>query len=93
MTIVINEKAKAKIKPYPNYKVILINDEVNTFDHVEICLIKYIPGMTRSKAQALALETHNQGLAVVWVGPREQAELYYELLKQEGLTTSIEEDV
>jgi ATP-dependent Clp protease adaptor protein ClpS len=30
-------------KTYPNYKVIVLNDDFNTFDHVANCLIKYIP--------------------------------------------------
>ncbi|MFN5660179.1 MAG: ATP-dependent Clp protease adaptor ClpS, partial [Pseudanabaena sp.] len=29
---------------------------------------------------------HYQGLAIVWVGPMEQAELYHAQLKQAGLT-------
>ncbi len=92
MTSVILEKNKADLKPYPNYKVILLNDEINTFDHVENCLLKHIPGMNSVKAHKLALETHTEGLSIVWTGPMEQAELYYELLKQEGLSMSLEQD-
>lgn len=79
-------------KPYPNYRVILLNDNHNTFEHVETCLLKHIPGMSSAKARQLALKTHNEGLAVVWIGPKEVAEMYYELLKSEGLTMTIEPD-
>lgn len=81
---------RGETKPHPNYKVILLNDNHNSFEHVEECLIKHIPGMSMFKAHQLALTTHNQGLAVVWIGPREIAEHYYELLKSEGLTMTLE---
>ena len=72
--------------PYPNYKVVVLNDEVNTFQHVVDCLVKYIPGMTPDKAWSLAHEVDSEGRAVVWVGPQEQAELYHMQLGAEGLT-------
>lgn len=76
--------------PYPNYRVILINDDFNTFDHVARCLQKHIPGMTEDKAWKIAVKVHTEGRAVVWSGPKEVAEMYYELLKSEGLTMSLE---
>lgn len=30
-------------KLYPNFKVIVLNDDFNTFQHVAQCLLKYIP--------------------------------------------------
>ncbi|MEM6503786.1 MAG: ATP-dependent Clp protease adaptor ClpS, partial [Cyanobacteria bacterium P01_C01_bin.89] len=30
-------------KTYPNYKIIVLNDDFNTFQHVSQCLVKYIP--------------------------------------------------
>jgi ATP-dependent Clp protease adaptor protein ClpS len=73
-------------KPYPNYKVIVLNDDVNTFQHVAECLMKYIPGMTSDHAWDLTNQVHNEGQAIVWVGPQEQAELYHQQLKSAGLT-------
>ncbi|NEO99714.1 MAG: ATP-dependent Clp protease adapter ClpS [Symploca sp. SIO2E9] len=73
-------------KNYPNYKVIVLNDEVNTFDHVSQCLMKYIPGMTSDRAWELTNQIHYEGQAVVWVGPQEQAELYHQQLSRAGLT-------
>ena len=72
--------------PYPNYKVVVLNDDVNTFQHVVDCLMKYIPSMTPDRAWNLAHEVDGQGSAVVWVGPQEQAELYHMQLGAEGLT-------
>ncbi|MGK7922843.1 MAG: ATP-dependent Clp protease adapter ClpS [Trichodesmium sp.] len=73
-------------KPYPNYKIIVLNDDVNTFNHVAACLQKYIPGMTSDHAWELTHQVHNEGLAIVWVGPLEQAELYHQQLSRAGLT-------
>lgn len=73
-------------KPYPNYKVIVLNDDFNTFDHVANCLMKYIPSMTSDKAWELTNKVHYEGLAIVWTGPLEQAELYHQQLCYEGLT-------
>ncbi|MFN5854422.1 MAG: ATP-dependent Clp protease adapter ClpS [Pseudanabaenaceae cyanobacterium] len=83
------EKAKATVtiaKTYPNYKVIVLDDDFNTFEHVATCLLKYIPHMTEPKAWELTNQVHFEGLAIVWVGPLEQAELYHEQLKQSQLT-------
>jgi ATP-dependent Clp protease adaptor protein ClpS len=73
-------------KPYPNYKVIVLNDDFNTFEHVASCLLKYIPGMTEALAWELTNRVHFEGLAVVWVGPLEPAELYHAQLRHEKLT-------
>jgi Uncharacterized conserved protein len=71
---------------YPNYKVIVLNDDFNTFEHVANCLMKYIPGMTADSAWELTNQVHYEGQATVWVGPQEQAELYHQQLSREGLT-------
>lgn len=73
-------------KPYPNYKIIVLNDDVNTFQHVAETLTKYIPSMTPDEAWNLANKIHNEGQAIVWVGPLEQAELYHMQLTRAGLT-------
>ncbi|MBR8826846.1 MAG: ATP-dependent Clp protease adapter ClpS [Gomphosphaeria aponina SAG 52.96 = DSM 107014] len=73
-------------KTYPNYKVIVLNDDFNTFEHVAECLMKYIPGMTSDRAWSLTDQVHQEGLAIVWVGPFEQAELYHQQLRRENLT-------
>ncbi len=76
----------AATKPYPNYKVIVLNDDFNTFQHVAACLMRYIPGMTEARAWELTNRVHYEGMAVVWEGPLEQAELYHAQLRGEGLT-------
>ena len=73
-------------QPYPNYRVIVLDDDVNTFQHVVECLVRHVPAMTPDKAWELAHRIDGEGSAVVWSGPMEQAELYHQLLSAEGLT-------
>lgn len=73
-------------KPYPNYKIIVLNDDFNTFEHVAECLMKYIPGTSSDRAWDLTNQIHHDGQAIVWVGPLEQAELYHTQLTRAGLT-------
>jgi ATP-dependent Clp protease adaptor protein ClpS len=80
-------------KLYPNYRLVLLNDDKYTFDHVEACLTKHIPGMSSDKAHQIALQVQKDGAAVIWVGPREVAEMYYENLKAEGLDVVLEPDL
>lgn len=85
-TIAPERSSEVVQKPYPNYKVIVLNDDFNTFKHVAECLMKYIPGMTSDLAWSLTEQVHSEGQAIVWVGPHEQAELYHQQLKRAGLT-------
>lgn len=73
-------------KTYPNFKVIVLNDDFNTFQHVAECLMKHIPHMTPDRAWELTNQVHFDGQAIVWIGPQEQAELYHQQLRREGLT-------
>jgi ATP-dependent Clp protease adaptor protein ClpS len=69
-----------------HWRVIVRNDDHNTFDHVAHTLARHIPGVSVSKGYAIADLIHNQGQAMVWSGMKEQAELYWELLNDSGLT-------
>ncbi|MDJ0679688.1 MAG: ATP-dependent Clp protease adapter ClpS [Xenococcaceae cyanobacterium MO_167.B52] len=85
--ILTKENASKTVKkPYPNFKVIVLNDDFNTFQHVAKTLMTYIPGMTSDRAWSLTEQVHFSGQAIVWVGPQEQAELYHQQLKRAGLT-------
>jgi len=69
-----------------NWRVIVLNDDHNTFDHVAVTLANYIPGVSVQQGYALADRIHNNGQAIVWSGQKEPAELYWEQLKDAGLT-------
>ncbi|HWV88008.1 MAG TPA: ATP-dependent Clp protease adaptor ClpS [Capillimicrobium sp.] len=68
------------------WRVIVRNDDHNTFDHVARTLSRTIPGVTLDEGYAIADRIHNTGLAIVWSGHKELAELYWEQLRDAGLT-------
>jgi len=68
------------------WRVIVLNDDHNTFDGVAFALARVLPGVTFERGLALADRIHTKGLAVVWTGHREQAELYWSQLEAFGLT-------
>ena len=69
-----------------NWRVIVLNDDHNTFDHVAHTLARTIPGVNVAGGYALADKIHNTGQAIVWTGLKETAELYWEQLDDAGLT-------
>ena len=68
------------------WRVIVRNDNHNTFDHVAGTLAAFIPGVSVDRGYAIADRIHNSGQAIVWSGQREPAELYWEQLGSAGLT-------
>ena len=66
--------------------MIVRNDDHNTFEHVARTLAGVIPGVSLEQGHRLADRIHNSGLAIVWSGPREPAEHYWEQLDSAGLT-------
>ena len=68
------------------WRVIVLNDDHNTFDHVAHTLANVIPGVTLEQGYGIADQIHNKGQAIVWSGSKEVAELYWEQLKSAGLT-------
>jgi ATP-dependent Clp protease adaptor protein ClpS len=68
------------------WRVIVLNDDHNTFDHVARTLARVIPGVNLEQGYGIADKIHNSGQAIVWTGPKEVAELYWEQLKSAGLT-------
>ena len=69
-----------------NWRVIVRNDNHNTFDHVAQTLARVIPGVSLDRGYQIAETIHNGGQAIVWSGPREPAEHYWEQLEGAGLT-------
>jgi ATP-dependent Clp protease adaptor protein ClpS len=68
------------------WNVIVLNDDHNTFQGVATALSAVIPGLSYDKGMTLANRIHDTGLAIVWSGQQEQAELYWEQLRDHGLT-------
>jgi ATP-dependent Clp protease adaptor protein ClpS len=68
------------------WRVIVRNDSHNTFDHVAQSLARVLPGVSLERGHQFADSIHSSGQAIVWSGPRELAEHYWEQLEVAGLT-------
>lgn len=69
-----------------HWRVIVRNDDHNTFEHVARTLARHIPGVNVDKGFSYAEQIHHSGQAIVWTGQQEPAELYWEQLRDSGLT-------
>jgi len=69
-----------------DWRVIVRNDDHNTFEHVAATLARVIPGVSLDQGHAIADHIHSSGQAIVWSGPREPAEHYWKQLEAAGLT-------
>jgi ATP-dependent Clp protease adaptor protein ClpS len=69
-----------------SWRVIVRNDDHNTFDHVARTLARFIPGVTLEQGHQYANQIHSSGQAIVYNGHREPAEHYWDQLKGAGLT-------
>ena len=68
------------------WRVIVLNDDHNTFEGVATILSAVLPGVSYEQGMRLATKIHYRGLAIVWSGHRELAEHYWQLLQEHGLT-------
>jgi ATP-dependent Clp protease adaptor protein ClpS len=68
------------------WRVIVLNDDHNTFEGVAFALAQTIPGVDYDAGMRMANKIHHSGQAVVWSGLREPAELYHAQLAGYGLT-------
>lgn len=73
----------------PTNKLILWNDDINTFDHVIECLVKHLQ-YSVTQAEKIAWTVHTKGKCTVLEGSRTELEIFRKILKAEGLTVSIE---
>jgi ATP-dependent Clp protease adaptor protein ClpS len=68
------------------WRVVVLNDDFNTFDHVAETLARFIPGVTLAEGYRFADRIHNNGCAIVWSGAREDAEEHWDQLDGAGLS-------
>jgi ATP-dependent Clp protease adaptor protein ClpS len=68
------------------WRVVVLNDNHNTFDHVAESLARVLPGVSLAEGYRFAHRIHTTGQAIVWGGPREEAQGYWEQLDGAGLT-------
>ena len=77
---------KTTKRKYPEARIIVLDDNFNTFEHVANSLFTIIPGISEKRSWDFAVEVDSEGSAEVWRGPIEQAELYHQQLIRKGLT-------
>ncbi|MFQ5495994.1 MAG: ATP-dependent Clp protease adaptor ClpS [Phycisphaerae bacterium] len=80
---------KRKPKKLPPYRVLLHNDDVNTFEHV-IAAILRLTTVPPKEALLRAIEAHERGVALLLVTHRERAELYVEQFTSLSITVTME---
>ena len=66
--------SKPRTKRQPQYTVIVLNDDLHTYDYV-IEALSRVCGHSKEQAYGLAKEIDTTGLAAVWMGAMEVAEL------------------
>ena len=85
------EQAKTAIVPQGPWRVVVLNDPVNSMSYV-VLVFRKVFGFAEPVARKHMLEVHEEGRSVVWAGLREQAELYAFALQQWHLTVILESD-
>ena len=91
MDKVEQQKDEEEKKEEP-WRVILHNDEINTFQHVTRAITKVITTLDRKRAFDICMETHGIGKATLTKTWKKKAEQYCLNLQREGLTVSIVPD-
>ena len=76
-------------KELPPYKVLLHNDDVNSFDYVIQTVLK-LTALSREEAVIRTLEAHESGVALLLVTHRERAELYAEQFTSCKISVTLE---
>ncbi len=66
------EVRKAKLKPPPMFKVMLLNDDYTPMEFVVVVLQKFF-AMTRERATQVMLKVHREGVGVCGVYPKDVA--------------------
>jgi ATP-dependent Clp protease adaptor protein ClpS len=75
----------------PPFKVVLHNDDVNTFEHVILSILKLTP-LKEPEAIERTIEAHETGQALLLITNKERAELYVEQFASLSLTVTCEPD-
>jgi len=87
--IVIEEVGQTTIQDLLGNKLVVYNDDVNSFEWVIECLIKYLE-MSTEQAEQCALLIHNKGRYAVKWGTQEELEPFKVALNDAGLSSEIE---
>merc|ERR1719160_1420591 len=75
-----------------SWRVLLHNDDVHTFDYVNMAIVKVVKTITRKKAHRICCQAHSMGTACVTTTWKQMAKTYCLKLQKYGLTSSIAPD-
>ncbi len=81
---------EALLRLVPPFKVIVWDNDYNTFEEVTRILLRAVPGMTVDRAVELTYEIHESGSAVPYAGPKEQAEAVAATIATIGIKVTVE---
>ena len=70
------------------WEVRIYNDGLNTREHVARCLVQ-VTGLSEIAAYQTMMQAHQNGIAVVGRWYYEQAEMYFEALKKNGIVCDL----
>jgi ATP-dependent Clp protease adaptor protein ClpS len=94
-TAVAEKPAPTPVRPrvdkLPPWKVLLHNDDVNTFEHVVTTIVMLTP-LTLQDALDKTIEAHKSGVSLIMTTHKEKAELVQEQFASRQLTVTIEPD-
>jgi ATP-dependent Clp protease adapter protein ClpS len=88
----VETKQKEDLKDEDQWRVLLHNDEVHTFQYVVQSLVKVIGTVDRKAAYEICVQTHNSGKGSVTKTWKKQAMKFCLGLQRQGLTASIAPD-
>ena len=84
-------ETQRQTRQLPPFRVILHNDDVNSFDHVILSILRLTP-LNEQEAVERTLEAHETGASLLLVTHKERAELYVEQFASVSLTVTCEPD-
>lgn len=85
----LNVEATIRTQPLRPWKIIVHDDDVNTYSHVIRAFVEIVR-MDSESAYRHTVEVDTQGLSIVAITHKERAELVAEQLQARTLTVSIE---
>lgn len=78
-----------RVQQLPPFRVLLHNDNVNTFEHVILAILK-LTDLDEHQAVQRTVEAHQSGCSLLLVTHKERAELYVEQFATFALTVTCE---
>lgn len=88
---ITSPETQTRTRTLPPFKVVLHNDDVNSFEHVILTILMITPLEERDAIER-TIEAHEEGHAVLLVTNKERAELYVEQFASRSLTVTCEPD-